>query len=298
MSTESNQPTILIVDDIPENIQVAIEILKNDYKVLAANNGESAIKIATKQHVDAIILDVMMPNMDGFEVCRQLKADALNSMVPIIFLTALDSPDDIQKGLDLGAFYYLTKPVNPDRLLAIVNTATENFCVYQALQEENSQTIKTLSLITDGHFHFQTLQEARGLAVLIAKICPEPDVSIIGFTELMVNAVEHGNLGITYEEKSELSDGNCWNDEVERRLELPENADKFVTLYLQRNPEEIIVTIHDEGPGFDWKDYLEITAERAMDSHGRGIAMAKAFSFEYMEYLGKGNEVTVKISAS
>ena len=119
----SEKQTILVVDDTPENIDVLNGVLRSEYKVKAALNGERALKIAfADQKPDMILLDIMMPEMDGYEVCRQLKANPATSGVPVIFITAKDQEEDEKKGLELGAVDYIRKPINPSIVLARVHT--------------------------------------------------------------------------------------------------------------------------------------------------------------------------------
>jgi putative two-component system response regulator len=114
---------ILVVDDTPENIDLLLEILKDDYKVRAAINGEQALKIARLRVApDLILLDVMMPGIDGFEVCRQLKSDPTTSHIPIIFVTAKITTSDEIEGFSLGAVDYITKPISPPVVMARVKT--------------------------------------------------------------------------------------------------------------------------------------------------------------------------------
>jgi anti-sigma regulatory factor (Ser/Thr protein kinase) len=118
---------------------------------------------------------------------------------------------------------------------------------------------------------------------------------VIGLTELLVNAVEHGNLGITYEEKTALNVSGGWQQEVDRRLAMPENAGKRVELRVERTAAELRFAIRDQGPGFPWKQFLNVDPRRAFDNHGRGIAIARAMSFDAIEYRGTGNEVVATV---
>ncbi|MBW3164855.1 HD domain-containing phosphohydrolase [Ferrimonas balearica] len=104
--------TILVVDDMPENIDVLVGILKADYQIKVALNGPTALKIVQASPPDLILLDIMMPEMDGLEVCRRLKAQPMTSPIPVIFVTALGEVSDEAAGLAVGAVDYLTKPVN------------------------------------------------------------------------------------------------------------------------------------------------------------------------------------------
>jgi adenylate cyclase len=117
------RPTILLVDDTPANIDVLVGLLQADYTLRIAKRGEAALRIcAAGELIDLILLDVMMPEMDGFEVCRRLRADPLTRDIPIIFLTARTAVEDIVRGFELGAVDYVAKPFNAAELLARVST--------------------------------------------------------------------------------------------------------------------------------------------------------------------------------
>jgi len=112
---------ILVVDDERFNVKLLSDILKPSYKVMAAINGEQALKAARSDNPPSLILlDVMMPEMDGYEVISQLKADEQTRSIPVIFVTALDGVDDKEKGLILGAADFIFKPVSPDAVLTTV----------------------------------------------------------------------------------------------------------------------------------------------------------------------------------
>ena len=117
---------VLIVDDIPENIQLLLSTLKNDFAILVATSGEKALELSIKEpQPDIILLDIMMPGMDGYEVCKRLKADELTKDIPVIFVTALNESEDEEKGLSLGAVDYITKPINPGLVKARVSNHIE-----------------------------------------------------------------------------------------------------------------------------------------------------------------------------
>ena len=120
---DPTRPTLLIVDDAPENLYVLSELLQPHYRVLAANNGERGLQVASgAPRPDLILLDVMMPGMNGYQVLQALKADAVSADIPVIFLTALSSPREEERGLSLGAVDYITKPITPAIVLARVRT--------------------------------------------------------------------------------------------------------------------------------------------------------------------------------
>ena len=115
--------TVLVVDDMPENLQILSAMLKERYKVKVASSGERALRILAADPVpDLVLLDIVMPGMDGYEVCRRMQADPRLEQVPIIFVTARSESEDEARGLEMGAVDYLSKPVNPVVALARVRT--------------------------------------------------------------------------------------------------------------------------------------------------------------------------------
>jgi diguanylate cyclase (GGDEF)-like protein len=104
------RPTILIVDDVPSNVQILAEALSSVYRIKVAGNGEDALKIAQREQPDLILLDVVMPGMNGFEVCRRLKENPMIHKIAVIFVTASNAESDEELGLNLGAVDYITKP--------------------------------------------------------------------------------------------------------------------------------------------------------------------------------------------
>ncbi len=121
MLDRPDREVILVVDDTPDNLELMSELLMDRYRVKVAGSGAKALRIAAgNMRPDLILLDVMMPEMDGYEVCARLKADAATRDIPVIFLTARSEMADEQKGFDLGAVDYITKPISPPIVLARV----------------------------------------------------------------------------------------------------------------------------------------------------------------------------------
>ncbi|HMR03335.1 MAG TPA: two-component system response regulator, partial [Candidatus Competibacter phosphatis] len=138
-SLYSERQTILVVDDTPDNIALLSALLKDRYKVRAANNGERALAIAAGQpRPDLILLDIMMPGMNGYEVCERLKIDPHTADIPVIFLTAKVQVEDEEFGLRLGAVDYITKPISPPIVLARVETHLTLKRARQFLQDRNA----------------------------------------------------------------------------------------------------------------------------------------------------------------
>jgi diguanylate cyclase (GGDEF)-like protein len=119
------KPTVMVVDDSTSNIEILNGVLGSDYEILFATNGKDALEVAREQMPDIILLDIVMPDMDGYEVCTRLKADSQTQEIPIIFITAMSLEEEESKGLSLGAIDYLTKPIRPSIVKARVRNHIE-----------------------------------------------------------------------------------------------------------------------------------------------------------------------------
>jgi putative two-component system response regulator len=134
----TKRPTILVVDDTPDNLTLMSGLLKGLYRVQLAINGEKAVKIAqTTDKPDLILLDIMMPGLSGYDVCKILKADPATRDIPIIFLTAMTATEDEKRGLEMGAVDFITKPVNPPIVLARVATQLHVKAAADFLKDQN-----------------------------------------------------------------------------------------------------------------------------------------------------------------
>jgi DNA-binding response OmpR family regulator len=289
---------LLVVEDSPlDRALLKAHLTTAGYELDMAVDGIEALAALQKNpdRYDVVLLDRNMPKMNGMELLARMKENAQLRLLPVILQTAAITPSEILEGIDAGAYYYLTKPYNTKMLLSVVRAAANDYAEYKELRTQVRQGLHTLRLMQNATFSMQTVDHARDLGTILAQTCPDPAAAVVGLTELLLNAVEHGNLGITYEEKSRLADKDAWREEVDRRLSLPDNASKRVTVTFERNRESVSFVIRDEGPGFDWTRFLDVDPSRAFDTHGRGIAMARRLSFQNLQYNARGNEVTATI---
>ena len=289
--------TVLVVDDDESNRDILAEYLEDaGYRVLEAPSGSRALELlATHPEIDIMVLDRTMPDLDGIAVLRRLKSEPQTRDLPVILQTAAAASHEILEGIREGAFYYLTKPYEKSTMLAIVETACADQRQLREMRRAMTGQQRVLALLDEARFRFRTLEEVKSLAHLVSSCCPEPLQVIYGLSELMINAVEHGNLGITYAGKTALLRDGTWHHEVERRLTLPENQHRYATLEFHAGPRDLSIVIRDQGHGFDWREYLELRPNRASDLHGRGVAMARALSFSSITYPGNGNMVVCTV---
>ena len=296
----TNKTRILAVDDEALNLEILLEYFADECALTldTADGGEAAWALLQNPENDykAILLDRMMPGLDGIGLLKRIKGDARLAGIPVIMQTAANSAAQIREGLEAGAYYYLTKPYRRDNLLAIVQAALIDAEARDALRLQLHSHINSLQFLKQAEFSIRTVDEASQLASFIARACPNAEMVVMGISELLINAIEHGNLGLSYAEKSSLKRDDCWRPEIDRRAALPSNIEKEVKLQFQRDERSITLRVIDQGNGFDWQSFLEIEPERAFDPNGRGIALARLLSFSTLIYEGGGNTAVATIS--
>ncbi|NKN32507.1 response regulator [Marichromatium bheemlicum] len=292
---------LLVVDDEPLNLEIIADFLQSSDRIFTfAQDGQDAWDRlqAEPARFDLLILDRRMPRMDGIELLERVVRDARFEDLPVIMQTVASSPEEVAQGLSAGAWYYLAKPYQAEALQRIVNAALLDRRNRHALRQLRREISSAWGLLHEGRFRFREPDQASLLAVQLADLCPRSSLVAMGLSELMINAIEHGLLGIGYAEKGRLLAQEALPEEIARRLSRPENHARWAELWLRREPEQICFTVCDHGAGFDWEPYLELAPERAFHHHGRGIAMARQLAFSAIEYQGRGNIVQAWVSLS
>lgn len=300
LDTTRNMTTVLVADDDSQALRLLVEYLDaEEYHVITAKNGNEAwnkISDESSPNFDAIILDRNMPYLSGMDILSRLKSDQNLKNIPVIFQTGMASENDIIEGVNAGVYYYLTKPYVRKMLLSILNAAVGEYERYLKLKNEVNDNVNSMSMMQNGQFHLRSLEEARILSCMLANACPRPSTVVTGLSELLINAIEHGNLGISYQEKTQLLENGCWRNEIEQRLQQPENGNKYVNVSMERINDKIVISIIDQGDGFDPSPFMEIDPSRATHPHGRGVALARMISFDNLEYSENGNMVIATIN--
>ncbi len=295
----SNKANILIVDDEPLNLEIVQDYLEDEpLNIETAEDGATALKLleGAPEKYDIVLLDRMMPGIDGLEVLKTISKHPILKTVPVILQTAMSSQENIIEGLEAGAYYYLTKPFEEDMLLSVIHTALRDRNHFLSLQTLVKENKTSMGLMKTAYFQFSTLDHVKQLSSLLANACPDSESVITGLSELMINAVEHGNLEISYEEKTALITDSAWLQEVERRLQDEKFLHRQASIQFSREENAITMVIEDQGKGFDWEKFIDFDSERILHSHGRGIAMANKFSFNKVSYNQAGNQVTLTIN--
>ena len=195
-SDESDQskPIVLIVDDTPQNLMVLAELLQSSYHVRAVNNGERALRAAAiLPQPDLILLDIMMPDMNGYDVITALKADPLTADIPVIFITAMTEKEDEERGFEYGGVDYITKPFAASTVLARTKTHVELKLARDRLKQENTWLDQEVARRMRENHLVQDLT-IRALACLAEARDNETGLHVVrtqAYIEILANALEH-----------------------------------------------------------------------------------------------------------
>ncbi len=292
---------VLVVDDDPLSTELILEYLEDGgYEIETAADGRDGwLRLeARPEAYDVVLLDRIMPRMGGIEVLRRIKKHPALGSLPVIMETSAGDRQEVIEGISAGAYYYLTKPFEAEMLRSMVRSAVEDYARVRALHQEVRKSAGMLRLMRTGVFEFRSPEDATDLGSFLAKACPDPERVVIGLSELLINAVEHGNLEISYEEKSDLTRRGELAAEIRSRLDSERFASRLAVARFERDGHRILITITDQGRGFDPTPYLQIDPGRVFDSHGRGIAIANLLSFDSLQYRCGGREVVASVAGT
>lgn len=290
--------TALVVDD--EEMTRAIVggyLARLGYRTMEAGSIAQAWDILSAPDcpVGVLLLDRRLPDGDGLELLPRMRALPHLADLPVIVQSVADSGAEIAAAIRAGIFHYVIKPYDGTLLRSVVSAAVENHARLKALRGDVRSRTDAMALMCNGRFRLRTPQEARDLAIALSAAAPAVRGLTFGLTELLLNAVEHGTLGVGFEAKGRLkapdAAANAYAEELDRRLASPHYRDRFVTVEVERDERRLTITITDMGAGFDHQRYL--TADPALNTaaHGRGIALARLAGFAELTYLGDGNRV-------
>ncbi len=298
-ATSASPARVLVVDDEGFYLKLIEKYLAPaGFEVVVAEGSARAWELLKQQPhgaFDAVLLDRNMPGEDGMQFLGRIKSDPALRDLPVIIQTGLAEPQQVAEGIARGAYYYLAKPFSRDVLCSLVSAAVCDCRNQRDLQARLSRQAHGNAMLQLAEFRCRTPEEVSALAAHLALFFPDPQRVVTGISEFLLNAVEHGNLELSYEDKSALLREGVWHAEIGRRLSLPQFARRQVRVILENRPDRVTLTVIDEGAGFDWQGYLDFDPARAFHLHGRGIAMSRLMCFDYTEYSGCGNEVLLTV---
>jgi len=297
MSDFLNNKYILVVDDDP-TMQMVLQgmIDKAGFKPVIAENGAKALQFLEigGANIGLVLLDRHLPDMDGFEVVQKIKDIEASASIPIIMQSGSNKPKDIRDAIDAGIFYYLTKPFKIEALQNVLNLAIGASERRSILRERFSSGYTPINLIRSASFEFHTMEEGQKMAILLSCFFPDPSRVYPGVTALLNNALEHGSLGVGYEEKTKLLDAEGYAECIDVMQAKKAHKDKLVEVQFVHKDGRFSVRVTDSGKGFDWKSWMDFDADLGSYSHGYGVLKALK-AFDEVKYNTAGNQVMASV---
>lgn len=288
---------ILIVDDEESNLRVLEHSLeKESFTLYFASGGEQALNILSENpHIELVMLDRKMPEVSGMDVLNSMKQNELLRHIPVVMQTAAANKDEVLEGIEAGVYYYLTKPYSMELMQSIVYAALSDTYDITHASDEYDEYHHAFGMMQNAKFYFRTMDEARILSSLVSHCFPDPERVTQGIAELAYNAIEHGNLNISYPEKKALMIEGRLDEEILYRLSMPEYRERAATMTVEIRNRETVLSITDKGNGFDYQNFMEIDPERLTDPNGRGISLFVPAAFDKIQYVGKGNKIVCRV---
>ena len=241
---------------------------------------------------DVVLLDWGLPNGEGLALLEWIKGRPECADLEVIIQSRREVPQDIRDAIHRGAYYYLTKPYEWPQLRALIQAAESSRDLKRSLKQRVSEIQDIVRLLDKATLELRHVDEAEVVAAHLGSASGDPQLGV-AVLELLINGIEHGNLGISYEEKSELRESGRYESELRARLAAEEHRDKVVKVALDRDGDHLDIEISDCGPGFDYERYLTFDPARVFDSHGRGVLLARGLLD--VEYFPPGNRVRVRL---
>ena len=262
-----------------------------EFKVAEAEQVEELAEATLQKyrHLGAFVIDLTASAMGFEKAIEHIDPAFRDAGGPVIAIVDGEQEYDEKALQTLGASKVVDARLGQRALRLVISIEVEEFGRICLLRTELQKRSSAIGQIVKGQFRFKTRREAQNLATMLSMTCPNPMPIAIGLTELFINGVEHGCLGIGHDEKGRLIEDGMLSEEIDRRRAMPEFCDRAVTVEFRREPNRLYFEINDGGEGFDYNAYGQDTAGHKK-KHGRGIMMAKG-CFEELEYHGNGNEV-------
>ena len=287
--------SVLIIDDEPSHLVALEAVIKSwGHRCRIARGATQARGCLAEDafDYDAVLLDWGLPKREGLGLLKWIKQQREGADLEVIIQSRREVPEDIRDAINRGAYYYLTKPYEWPQLRALIQAAESSRELKRSLKRRVSEIQDIVRLLDTATFELRRFEEAEIVAAHLGAAAGDPQLGI-GILELLLNAIEHGNLGISYEVKSGLLEAGLYELELEKRLAAEEHRDKLVTVVLKRVEDHLEILISDRGSGFDYESYLAFDPERIFHSHGRGVLLARGLLG--IEYLHPGNRVRVEL---
>ncbi len=273
-----------------KNLTMALE--KKNCPYVAATGFKDAYDLLAKNtdEIYTIITNYEPLMADEIFLKKLAKNDSFRDIPLILYLTK-EASEKHNSPKNVASYQWLQNAFTDHVLYSVLQSAENEFLQRRALRLKIQSYHTVFGAITRGTFRIKNFEQAEALTKLLAMTCPDSDRIAFGLFEMLANGIEHGNLEIGNEEKWRLMANNLHRDEINMRLDMAEYKDRYLEITFEREDTQVSFKIEDQGAGFNHMEYLDIDLSANETCHGRGIALARATSFDYLEFMGNGNKV-------
>lgn len=284
---------VLIVDDqqVLRNL-LSRFMTREGFEPVEAENGKIAVELYRSTNPAVVLSDIMMPEMDGIGLLHAIRA--MDPSAAVILMTGYGNEDVLLEALRGGAVNFFKKPFDFHEVLSVVRSVARQRLSPDPTPFLSSHLVEETKRFVLTAADTQVQPIINQIALHLGAIAAESEIIHlkIGIEEMIRNAVEHGHLGITGEEKHRALEDGVFGELVHQRLQSQKNAAKRINISSRLTTEELVVTVADQGDGFDWRSLPELTAESLLQFNGRGILLTRIY-FDEVRYNERGNEVTL-----
>lgn len=294
-----SEPRVLVLGHEPlVSARIAGRMRELNCRVETCAHADEALRILQERpkEFDLLVSRLEMPELGGIELLRLLQQSLELRQIPVILLITGEEPSVLREAMAAGALFLLHEKDEENALQPILHSALaegERLRRFHRTLVENAIGFKMLQ---EGVCSVHTIEDAETLACFLAGSFNDRESVAKGIFELILNAIEHGNLEIGFAAKANMLAAGNWQESVRDLLDSPFYRDRRVTVKFRKTPEGLHLTIADNGPGFDWKLYVQGNPTLNDKPNGRGIAFANLVCFDQLKYNDAGNQVDVFVS--
>jgi DNA-binding response OmpR family regulator len=290
----SGRTRVLIVDD-QEVLRTLLSryMTREGFEPVEAEDGKAAIDLYRSVNPTVVLSDIVMPGIDGLGVLREIRA--MDPAAAVILMTGYGNEEILLEALRGGAVNFFKKPFDFHEVLSVVGSVARQRLAPDPTPFHSAHLVEETKRFEFTAADTQIQPMINQIALHLGAVAETSDIIHlkIGIEEMIRNAVEHGHLGITGEEKHRALEDGVFGELVRRRLQSGDNAARKIALSSRLSADELVVTIADQGEGFDWRSLPAVSAESFSRYNGRGILLTRIY-FDEVRYNDRGNEVTLR----
>ena len=294
MGNKSKQQNTLAINLSPDSLKsVESAAINLNIKLVVCSSYDQHLIESTD--LDLIVLSL---NKDGLDQLVRLKRKSITEWIPVVLINDSEDTTIHEEALKKGAFDIYQASYSSRDLDSILTSGLNLSITFNKFNKNIAEHHQFFKYVNSLDLQFKTIEEAHITAKSLSFLCEDSNKVAMGLSEIFINAIEHGNLGISYEDKTYHQENNTWKMEIESRLKMSQYREKVVSVTAARIGQIIEFTVTDEGLGFDFSQFIFKVPEDLNSSHGRGITMARMIAFDHLEYIHPGNCVKMQAKAS